>query len=133
MRRHRDGETRRLGRLEQALDIGDGVVALDAGADDAPGHAIGAEKVVLRVGDDKGSAAEVELHVAGRQGGLCRGGVGIVLRPRAGGGEGGGGGGERDRAGQGLTAGDAGIVRMVVGVAIAHGMLLASVCFTADR
>jgi hypothetical protein len=42
--------------------FGDGVVRLDALADDAPSHPVGRQEVVLRIGHDKSRAARVDFQ-----------------------------------------------------------------------
>ena len=48
--------------LEQPGEVLDGVVLLDAGADQSPGDALLAQDVVLRVDDDQRRVGLVELH-----------------------------------------------------------------------
>ena len=59
-----------VGHLKQLLDVLDGTVLGDVLADQAPGHALGAEKVVLRIGDDNGGLAANEGDAGIRQVGL---------------------------------------------------------------
>ena len=58
--------------LEEGLDILNSVVGLYALADDAPRDSVGAEKVVLRIGDDQGGIRRVNCHAGIRQ--LCQSG-----------------------------------------------------------
>ncbi len=67
-----------LGGIEQALDIANRAVGFDAAAHRAPGDARGVEKIDLGIYDYQ-SGALVHDHVARRQHGLGRIGVGIAV------------------------------------------------------
>src|SRR5262249_12096175 len=58
-----DPETGVLRGPEEALQVLDGVVLLDALADQSPGDARFAQDVVLRIDYDQGGVALVELHL----------------------------------------------------------------------
>src|SRR5439155_20572523 len=61
--RDEDPETAVPRGPEEALQVLDGVVLLDAIADQPPGDACLAQDVVLRIDDDQGGVALVELHL----------------------------------------------------------------------
>ncbi|WP_336623102.1 hypothetical protein [Phaeovulum sp.] len=62
MRRNRHHQISGLCSAEQFADVGDDAMFGHAFADNAPGHAIGAEEVDLWVGDDQRDAALVQHH-----------------------------------------------------------------------
>ena len=62
MRRDEHFDTSCLRRLQQLLDVFDGPVLFDALADEFPGHALRAQEVVLRIGEDEGGVAASDLH-----------------------------------------------------------------------
>ena len=124
VRRDGDGDVLGLGGNEQALDILDRVVVLDAWSNHTPGDAVRAEEVDLRVGHHKRGARQVELHVARRQGRLGRLGIRVI-----GGGSGRGacsnganGGGCGDGATQGIPA-----AQMIMVIAHSELQIAASV------
>lgn len=86
VRRDRHRHVGLLGRLEQAPDVGHRAVVLDALADDAPGHAVGAQEVDLRIGHDKRGPLDIEREIGRRQcalGGIGIGAVGRLGAPDA--------------------------------------------------
>ena len=99
MRGDRDGHAARLGRLHQALDVVDGAVLFDALADHAPGDAIGAQEIDLRVGHDQRGARVIDDHAAGRQRRLLRVRIGVFRSLRVAGDASGGGDDSRGQSG----------------------------------
>jgi len=53
VRRHHDGDSRQLRRVQQVADVSDGAVLGDAVADHRPRRTVGAEEVNLRTRDDE--------------------------------------------------------------------------------
>ena len=64
MRRNEDPITGRFGGDEQLFDVLNGLVFLDALTDQSPGDAVGAQEIVLRIGEDECCGGFIENHGA---------------------------------------------------------------------
>jgi len=62
VRGNEDGHSCLFRRCEQAVDVLDGAVGVDILSNDTPCHAIRAEEIILRVGDQKGGSALNEFE-----------------------------------------------------------------------
>jgi len=67
-----------LGRLEEALDVFDGLVFGHTVADNSPCHSFGAEEIILRIGDNHCDLPLPELHSRTRNGGIGTGPSDVV-------------------------------------------------------